>query len=220
MNGVSGSHDRSSGPDHGHLGRRDPRKNGRGGSPRRPTFADVVKFIVADVEGCPVFAAPSVLAPIPRSGSSRESFEPGACTWPTKELAGALAASSGHRARQLLERRTPVHRSSDGPGRVSVEEHLASLVAHVESELLGARLVLLDDLLVMGTQAVAGVVALRRAGYVGPIEAYFVHQAIAPNPKPSQRLPFLTHRITWQEGHWLARRTEVGRWRTGPSVAG
>lgn len=114
---------------------------------------------------------------------------------------------------ELLDRPTPVARSSDGPVRVSVVDHVASLRVHVDEELLTARLVLLDDLLVKGTQALACFLALRRAGYVGPIEAFFVHQAIAPNPTPEQQRPFLCHHITWREGDHLPDRIEVGFWR-------
>ena len=70
-----------------------------------------------------------------------------------------------------------------------------------------------DDMLVKGTQTMASVIALRSAGYTGPIEAYFVHQTIAPNPVPLQRLLWLVHRIEWMEGDRLATRSEIGRWR-------
>lgn len=76
-----------------------------------------------------------------------------------------------------------------------------------------APLVLLDDMLVKGTQTMASVALLRRSGFTGPIQAYFVHQTIAPNPLPVQRLRWLTHRIWWAEGERLARRRELQRWR-------
>lgn len=189
-------------------------KNGRGCRPLHPTFADVVRFIAAGVVHCPTFAQPSVLVPIPRSGSSRVPFGRNASTWPASDLADEIAQhQSRHQNVQLIKRRMPVQRSSDGP-RVSVREHVMSIAVHARRELLDARLVLIDDLLTKGTQAMACVVALRAAGYTGTIEAYFVHQTIAPKPSPLQRQSFLVHRIRWSEADLLASRDETGRWRS------
>ena len=113
----------------------------------------------------------------------------------------------------LLERKTRVRCSSDGPDRVTVREHIESIQVHDDSQHRSAPLVLIDDMLVKGTQTMASVIALRSAGYTGPIEAYFVHQTIAPNPVPLQRLLWLVHRIEWMEGDRLATRSEIGRWR-------
>ena len=188
-------------------------KNGRGYDERKsPTFPDVVRGIVRGVDVCPAFSKPSVLVPIPRSGSSRVSFQPDACAWPVLELAQALVAG-GHRVELLLDRPVPIRRSSDGVDRVSVEEHATSVRTRIEPGLLAARIVLLDDLLVRGTQAIACMLALRRSGYTGVIESYFVHQSVAPHPTPDQRKPFLRHRLLWEEGQRLARRLEAGFWR-------
>ncbi|MDC0667832.1 phosphoribosyltransferase [Nannocystis radixulma] len=189
-------------------------KNGRDHPPKGWTFADVVNFIVEDVTHCPVFAEPCLLVPIPRSGSSRESFDPHAVAWPAEALARALASRTGHRFAQLLRRERPVGRSSDGlQGRVTVKDHLASMRVEVEAEHLEARIVLLDDMLTLGTQSMACLRALRLNGHLGPIEAYFVHQTVAPYPTPEQRARFLCHRITWADGERLAQRVETGRWR-------
>jgi hypothetical protein len=187
-------------------------KNGRGCMPKQPTFADVVNLIVKQASQCPAFAAPSVLVPIPRSGSSRASFAADACPWPNKQLAEAFAGTRNVVA-QLLERAMPLSRSSDGATRVPVDEHVGSLHVRIDRALRSARIVLIDDNLTKGTQSIACLVALRRAGYIGPVEAFFVSQTIAPNPAPEQREPFLRHYITWMEGQRLARRVERGQWR-------
>lgn len=189
-------------------------KNGRGGNSWAPTFADVIYNIVRDLPMCPAFTTPSVLVPIPRSGSSRDSFDQHACTWPNHALAEALTrGAGGHVMAELVERPKAIRRSSDGATRVPVKEHVASLRAQVVAHLLTSRIVLLDDLLVKGAQALACVIVLRRAGYIGPIEMYAVHQAIAPYPTNDQREPFLRHRITWNEDQPLPRRVETGAWR-------
>lgn len=188
-------------------------KNGRGCPPKAPTFADVLRIIVADVARCPAFAAPRVLVPIPRSGSSRTSFDPDGYTWPCEQLAHAIAEAGGdHAPTLLLERGTRVRRSSDEPERVSVAEHVASLRVRVDPQHRSTPLVLLDDLLVKGTQTIACVLALRAAGYTGSIEAYFVHQAVAPHPTSEQRRRGQVHRIVWTDGERLARRSDVKRW--------
>jgi hypothetical protein len=196
-------------------------KNGRGNPPNHRTFADVVARIVREAAPCPAFQERSVLVPIPRSGSSRESFDRDAVIWPTEPLAHAIAKSSGHRVAHLIHRHRPVPRSSDGPqGRVSVMEHLASMRVSVEPALFEEPIVLLDDQLTKGTQSMACLRALRRAGYLGPIQAYFVHQTVAPRPNQEQRDPFLCHRITWVQGAPLAQRVEIGRWWDGPCSFG
>ena len=118
----------------------------------------------------------------------------------------------GYPVEQLLSRAKRVPCSSGSSTRVSVAEHLNSLAVQSSPDLRSARLILLDDCLVKGTQAMAGFRALRIAGYTGPIEAYCVHQDLAPNPMPQQRVPFLTHSITWKEGARLAQRAEIGCW--------
>ncbi len=113
----------------------------------------------------------------------------------------------------LVERATPIRRSSDSRTRVPVREHASSLHVRVTPGLLPARIVLLDDMLVKGAQALACFIELRRAGYTGPIEAYAVHQAIAPNPTKNQREPFQCHHIAWSDARPLPHRTDIGVWR-------
>lgn len=141
--------------------------------------------------------------------------------WPVEALANALVGvgAGDHAVELLLDRPVPIRRSSDGPERVSVDEHADSVRVQIADRMRDERVVLLDDLLVKGTQAMACMIALRRAGHTGPIEAYFVHQSIAPNPTDDQRQPFLEHRILWAEGQRLARRIEVGCWHRTPVAA-
>lgn len=187
-------------------------KNGRGYPKKSFTFANVVEAIVKHAAGCPALAERSVLVPIPRSGNSRPSFLEDACAWPVEDLAQALAGT-GHKLERLLERRTPVARSSDSKQRIPVEEHVSSLSARAPANLRNARLVLIDDVLTRGTQAMAAMLTLRRAGYQGVIQGYFVFQTIAPDATQEQRGLALQHRITWQHGQRLARRVELGSWR-------
>lgn len=188
-------------------------KNGRGCPPKHPAFADVVRFIVADIADCPAFAQPCIIVPVPRSGNSRKSFERGAPSWPCIHLAEALVSRDVRRVFSLLERQTPVERSSDGSKRISVDEHLLSMKAVLRPDFLSSRLVLVDDLLTRGTQMIAALLTLRRAGYSGPIAAYCVHQTIAPAPLTEQRSPYLKHTISWHDGQFLASRADHGRWR-------
>lgn len=196
-------------------------KNGRGDRHKHAkcrTFREVLSGIARNAASCPAFTERSVLIPIPRSGSSRRSFEPGACEWPNLELARVLARDGPHEVAQLLERETVVRLSSDKSlGRVPVAEHIASLRVRVEQRLLPERLVLLDDVLTKGTQAMASFLTLRRAGYTGPIVAFFVHQTVAPRPTKMQRQPFLVHSITWVEGQHFAQRSEISCWRDQPA---
>ena len=191
-------------------------KNGRryGYRDERLDFDGVVRKIAETARLCPAFSEPCFVVPVPRSGSSRESFQPDACEYPCAALAKALAATlSNVRVAELLSRVQPVTRASDTPGRVTIAQHLESLAVEMPAELAQAKLVLVDDIVTKGTQLAACVRALRQAGHKGPIEAFCVSQTVAPNPTGEQQLPFLRHHISWREGDDHARRVERGQWR-------
>jgi hypothetical protein len=195
-------------------------KNGRSYRPRDLSFDDVLVAIARAVERCPAFAEPAVLVPVPRSGSSRESFERDACKHPCLALARLLAERTPHLAvQELLARATAVPRASDTPERVSVDQHCQSLrsrpLAVAQPGPATDRLVLVDDIVTKGTQLMACYLALRRAGHLGPIEAVCVSQTVAPDPGEEQLRPYLEHRIRWREGHALASRDDLGQWREG-----
>lgn len=191
-------------------------KNGRSYRPTDLSFEGVVKAIVHASRTCPVFARPAVLVPVPRSGSSRASFDRDACKHPSLALAQRFAVTlKGLQVHELIGRATPVPRASDTPVRVSVEQHRQSLDIAWRPELASARLVLIDDIVTKGTQLIASMLALRDAGYQGVIEAYCVSQTVAPGPTPNQLLPYLVHRIRWREGSALASRDDLEQWRPG-----
>lgn len=191
-------------------------KNGRSYRPTALSFDDVVKAIVHASRRCPAFARPSVLVPVPRSGSSRASFDRDACRHPCLALAQRFALSIENlTVHELIGRSTPVPRASDTPDRVSVDQHRQSLTIAWRPELAGARLLLVDDIVTKGTQLMASMLALRHAGYHGAIEAFCVSQTVAPDPEENQRRPYLVHRIRWREGHALASRDDLDQWRAG-----
>jgi hypothetical protein len=191
-------------------------KNGRSYRPTNMSFEEVVKAIAHASRTCPAFARPAVLVPVPRSGSSRASFDRDACRHPCLALAQRLAQSMKKlEVHELIGRSTPVPRASDTPVRVSVDQHRQSLTIAWRPELAGARLVLIDDIVTKGTQLIASMLALRDAGYQGVIEAYCVSQTVAPGPTENQLLPYLVHRIRWREGNALASRDDLDQWRQG-----
>jgi predicted amidophosphoribosyltransferase len=191
-------------------------KNGRSYRLTALSFEDVVKAIVHASRRCPAFARPAVLVPVPRSGSSRASFDRDACKHPSLALAQQFAQTMKSLAvHELIGRGTPVPRASDTPDRVSVDQHRQSLTIAWRPELASARLVLIDDIVTKGTQLIASMLALRHAGYQGAIEAFCVSQTVAPDPSPTQLLPYLVHRIRWREGNALASRDDLQQWREG-----
>jgi hypothetical protein len=191
-------------------------KNGRSYRPTDLSFEGVVEAIARASRRCPAFSQPAVLVPVPRSGSSRASFDRDACKHPCLALAQRLAEIGKDLAvHELIDRSTPVPRASDTPDRVSVDQHRQSLTITWRPELAGARLVLIDDIVTKGTQLMASMMALRQAGYQGVIEAFCVSQTVAPGPHENQLLPYLAHRIRWREGNALASRDDLQQWREG-----
>ena len=177
-------------------------------------FAQVVQIIVDRARECPAFGAPCIVVPVPRSGSSRKSFDPRASDLPCLPLARALAdAIPGVQVAELLTRIREVPRASDTDGRVSVQTHLESLAVDLPRSLVGKRLVLLDDLLTKGTQLMACCLALQNAGHHGEIEAFCVAQTVAPSATPEQLEPYLIHHVRWRKGQKLASRDDRQQWR-------
>lgn len=190
-------------------------KNGRSYTfaGRHKSFEEVLEIIANDARDCPAFSRPCVLVPVPRSGSSRESFAKGACEYPCLALATELTRIAGVRMAELLTRVRPISRASDTRGRTSVDAHRESLQVTFDAELEFARLVLVDDLITRGTQLIACIMVLRQAGYQGGISAFCVSQTVAPSPRPEQLQPYLEHHVSLAEGRDLADREDVKQWR-------
>ena len=195
-------------------------KNGRGyrHADKHLSFTEIVMTLVERAKDCPAFRQPCVAVPVPRSGSSRPSFEPDACEYPCWELAQKLATEFPHvQAVDVLGRSHPVARASDTQGRVKIAAHLDSLVVNLPAELVQAKLVLVDDLITKGTQLMACYRALQQAGHKGEVEAFCVSQTVAPNATNEQQLPYLRHLVRWRTEWELASRSDDQPWRVSRS---
>jgi len=197
-------------------------KNGRSyewrGPPRKHlSFEQVLSAVARSALRSPPLQVasglPLLLIPVPRSGNSRESFGQGAHEWPNLALAQQLAQLRPHfRVEQLLDRQSSVPCASDSKRRPTVGEHLDSLKVTLPQEFFDSRIVLIDDLITRGTQAIACMVALHEQGHRGPIEGYFVSQTIGPKAGPEDRKKHLIHELTWRPGANYPMRVEVGPW--------
>jgi hypothetical protein len=181
-------------------------------------FEEIVASLVKKARSCPAFGEASLLVPIPRSGMSEPSFAPGAEEYPSRVLAQRLADAlpGGHRAVELFTRCLALPPSSLSGRRPSLSEHMGSL--GINRQAIDARpIVLIDDLVTKGTQSMACLVKLRRAGLDHSVSGFYVAQVVHRGPSILQQQPYLVHRIEYRSGEDYPRRSESTAWRDCPN---
>jgi len=181
-------------------------------------FDAIIESLIVKARACPAFDEASLLVPVPRSGMSERSFTPGAEVYPCLVLAERLADAlpRSHRAVEPFTRCSPLPPSSLAGRRPSLAEHMNSL--SLEMQGIGAQpIVLIDDLLTKGTQSMACLVKLRRAGFTHRISGFYVSQTIHRGPSILQQQPYLLHRIEYWSGNDYPRRYEFSAWRDCPN---
>jgi len=168
-------------------------KYARGDDGTGRDFGEIVEDLARQGWPCPAFDGTVAIVPVPPVDLPR----PGArnVVEPNWVLAQALA----HRLPGALA--VPLWRRTAGVGWVedqpppSIADHLASLApTHVPLPACD-RVVLVHDLITRGTEVFACAVALRAAGYTGPLAAFVVAQATGRRPGALQLMSCLTHRI-------------------------
>lgn len=181
-------------------------------------FDAIVESLLVKARACPAFDEASLLVPIPRSGMSERSFVRDAEVYPCRVLAQKIADAlpHGHRVVEIFTRGLPLPPSSLAGRRPSLAEHVNSLSIDLQG--IGARpIVLIDDLLTKGTQSMACLVKLRRAGFAHRISGFYVSQTVHWGPSILQQQPYLVHRIEYRSGNEYPRRSESSAWRDCPN---
>ena len=189
-------------------------KNGRamrrayGGHSFHSLSARMVKACGESPLGGPA-AAGTVWVPVPRSGASQPSTDPGSDPYPCWTLAKWLAARLGGGARQLLDRRSP----PAGKRHVQAAIDTLELAEPLPSP---ARIVLVDDVCTSGSTLASCAAFLRDRGYQGTIAAfcvaYDVAQALADQVQPRKT----TWRVTWSPDRPRSTTELVGPWDRAP----
>lgn len=187
-------------------------KYGRGDEGTRRSFAEIVGDLAGQAWACPAFDGATVITPVPPLEPPRRrrgEMPPEPC-W---ELAQALAGQiAGTRAVRLFERATSVGWVED-QAPPTLTDHLASL-RRTGAALPGndERVAVIADLVTRGTEVLGFVLALRSAGYTGPVAALVVAQATGRYPKPLQLSSFLHSRIVGKFGDTYPTREDVDVW--------
>lgn len=186
-------------------------KYGRGDDGTGRHFLEIVDDLAAQGWASPAFDDARVLVPIPPLEPPKarrgEPLEP---CW---ELAQALARRlPGTRAVRLFERTRSVG-WVDGQAPPTLADHVASLArtpgalpAHDEP------VALITDLVTRGTEVLGCALALRDAGYAGPLTAFVVAQATGRYPQPLQLRSFLTSRIAGHPDQPYPSREDLDIW--------
>jgi hypothetical protein len=171
-------------------------KYGRGDDGTGRDFAAIVEDLARQGWACPAFDGVVQIVPVPPVDLPRGGARRGAAKLePNWELAQALARRiPGARASRMWERTASVGWVED-QAPPSLADHLASLQPTGTEVPLVDRVVLIHDLITRGTEVFACALALREAGYTGPVAAFVVAQATGRNPGDLQLASCLVHRI-------------------------
>jgi hypothetical protein len=185
-------------------------KYGRGDEGTRRNFPAIVEDLAQQGWASPAFDGAAWIVPVPPAElprSRRDTVEP---CW---ELARALARRvSGARAARLFDRTASVGWVED-QAPPTLENHVRSLQRTREPlPDPGEPIALVVDLVTRGTEVLGCVLALRDAGYTGPIAAFVVGQATGRYPKPLQLRSFLVSKIRGRPGDNYPNREDVDVW--------
>lgn len=185
-------------------------KFGRGDSDTRRSFAAIVEDLAQQGWPCPAFDRPSWIVPLPPAEPPRSHREPVEPCW---ELAQALARRlPGARAARLFERTAAVGWVED-QAPPTLDDHVASLQRTREPlPAAGEAIALVVDLVTRGTEVLGCVLALRDAGFAGPVSALVVGQATGRHPRPLQLKSFLVSTIRGRRGDAYPNREDTGVW--------
>jgi hypothetical protein len=190
----------------------------RGDDGTRRTFAEIVDDLAAQAWACPAFDGASVITPVPplEPPRARRGEAPQEPCW---ALAQALAGKvPGARAVRLFERVSAVGWAQD-QAPPTLADHVRSL-RRTRDALPGdaESVAIVTDLVTRGTEVLGFVLALREAGFSGPVAALVVAQATGKYPKPLQLRSFLHSRIVGAAGDAYPSREDVDVW-FDPEVA-
>lgn len=176
------------------------------------SFAAIVDDLAAQAWPSPALDGARALVPIPPLDPPRPRRGE-AVVEPCWELAQALARRlDGARAVRLFERTASVGWVED-QAPPTFADHVRSL-RRTREPLPGhdEPIALIVDLVTRGTEVLGCALALRDAGYAGPITALVVAQATGRYPKPLQLRSFLTSRITGHPDEPYPARADLDVW--------
>jgi hypothetical protein len=186
-------------------------KYGRGDDGTRRNFAAIVEDLAQQGWASPAFDGVRWIVPIPPAEPPRSRR--GDPTEPCWELAQALARRvSGARAARLFERTASVGWAQD-QAPPTLDDHARSLQRTREPLPAASEpIALVVDLVTRGTEVLGCVLALRDAGYTGPVTAFVVGQATGRYPKPLQLKSFLVSKIRGKTGDTYPNREDTEVW--------
>jgi hypothetical protein len=159
---------------------------------------------------CPALAADRLLVPVPRKGITPAN-PVDLKRWPGLCLAmGLHRAGYGRAVGVALRRHTAVAGSTGRTSqadRVTVQQHIDSLVADMRLLPARTKITLVDDTLVTGTQFMGAARALELAGFRGSLVAFAAFHALS-NPLKRDRN---VHSVIWWDGMggWAHRRDDL-----------
>lgn len=186
-------------------------KYGRGDDGTRRDFAAIVEDLAQQGWASPAFDGVARIVPVPPAEPPRSRR--GDPTEPCWELAQALARRvSGARAARLFDRTASVGWAQD-QAPPTLDDHVRSLQRTREPlPAAGEPIALVVDLVTRGTEVLGCVLALRDAGYTGPVTAFVVGQATGRYPRPLQLKSFLVSTIRGRDGDTYPNREDIGVW--------
>ncbi|HEY8379969.1 MAG TPA: hypothetical protein VIK91_25940, partial [Nannocystis sp.] len=184
-------------------------KYGRGDEGTGRNFEAIVEDLARQGWICPALDGATVITPVPPLDPprTRRGKAPPEPCW---ELAQALAGRiAGARAVRLFERVSSVGWVED-QAPPTLTDHVASL-RRTREALPGSdeRVAVIADLVTRGTEVLGFVLALRAAGFTGPVAALVVAQATGKYPKPLQLSSFLRSRIVGKAGDTYPTREDL-----------
>lgn len=187
-------------------------KYGRGDEGTRRSFAEIVDDLAGQAWACPALDGATVITPVPPPGpprARRGEAPPEPCWALALALAGRVP---GSRALRLFARAAAVGWAQDQAPPTLIE-HVRSLRPTGEAMPgPGDAVALVGDLVTRGTEVLGVVLALREAGFTGPVAAIVVAQATGKYPRPLQLRSFLHSRIVGAAGDAYPTREDIDVW--------
>jgi hypothetical protein len=185
-------------------------KNGRAVSPSHGghSFKKLIRSIVTACQKSPLAerAKNCTWVPVPRSGVSKPSFDPGGDSYPCETLALEMAHRLGGKATKIF-----ADQRHFAPKKHDVLVGLESLA--MSTELPSSEwLVLVDDTFVTGATLASCAIMLRDHGYGGEIAAFCVGYDVDPREASMAQVNKIRRQITWKSGNVRPEVVRQGTW--------